>query len=90
MDMAEILNQWDSYQAKEKNKQKQSGHNTVSHKKANAPTPEEKAAKAEKDFEAKLRLILWKNGSAFMERLIRISWLKNLMNETDTRTATIL
>ncbi len=55
MDMAEILNQWDSYQAKEKNKQKQSGHNTVSHKKANAPTPEEKAAKAEKDFEAKLR-----------------------------------
>ena len=55
MDMAEILNQWDSYQAKEKNKQNQSGHNTVSHKKANAPTPEEKAAKAEKDFEAKLR-----------------------------------
>ena len=48
MDMAEILNQWDSYQAKEKNKKKQSGHNTVSHKKANAPTPEEKAAKAEK------------------------------------------
>ena len=55
MDMNDILNQWDSMQKK---KQKESGKNQVSHvshKKANAPTAEEKARAAEKDFEAKLR-----------------------------------
>ncbi|MCQ2592283.1 MAG: Smr/MutS family protein [Treponema sp.] len=55
MDMNDILNQWDQIQADKVKKQKESGKNTVSHKKANAPTPEEKAAKAEKDFEAKMR-----------------------------------
>lgn len=55
MDMGDILNQWDKVQADKIRKQKESGHNTVSHKKANAPTPEEKARAAEKDFEAKLR-----------------------------------
>lgn len=54
MDMNDILNQWDKLQSDKVKKQKQSGHNQVSHKKANAPTPEEKAAKAEKDFEAQL------------------------------------
>lgn len=55
MDMGDILNQWDSMQSDKVRKQKESGKNTVSHKKANAPTAEEKALAAEKDFEAKLR-----------------------------------
>ena len=55
MDMGDILNQWDSYQADKVKKQKESGKNQVSHKKANAPTPEEKARAAEKDFEAQMR-----------------------------------
>ena len=55
MDFADILNQWESIQKESSKKQKLSGHNTVSHKKANAPTPEEKALAAEKDFEAKLK-----------------------------------
>lgn len=55
MDMNDILNQWDKIQADKVKKQKESGKNTVSHKKANAPTPEEKAAAAEKDFESKIR-----------------------------------
>ena len=46
MDMNDILNQWDKIQADKVKKQKESGKNTVSHKKANAPTPEEKAAAA--------------------------------------------
>lgn len=60
MDMNDILNQWDQIQSNKAKKQKESGKNTVSHKKANAPTKEEKemaAAKAaERDFEAKMRL----------------------------------
>lgn len=55
MDMNDILNQWDNYQANQVKKQKESGKNQVSHKKANAPTPEEKARALEKDFEAQMR-----------------------------------
>ncbi len=55
MDMGDILAQWDNIQADKVKKQKESGRNTVSHKKANAPSPEEKALAQEKDFEAKLR-----------------------------------
>lgn len=55
MDMNDILNQWDKYQKNQVKKQKESGKNQVSHKKANAPTAEEKARAAEKDFEAKLK-----------------------------------
>ncbi len=55
MDMGDILAQWDNIQSDKVKKQKESGKNTVSHKKANAPTPEEKALAKEKDFEAKLR-----------------------------------
>ena len=55
MDMGDILAQWDNIQSDKVKKQKESGKNTVSHKKANAPTPEEKARAKEKDFEAKLR-----------------------------------
>lgn len=42
MDMNDILNQWDKVQADKIKKQKESGKNQVSHKKANAPTKEEK------------------------------------------------
>lgn len=56
MDMNDILNQWDQIQADKIRKQKESGKNTVSHKKANAPTPEEKAAAAEKKFEEQLKM----------------------------------
>lgn len=55
MDMNDILNQWDKMQSDKIKKQKESGKNQVSHKKANAPTPEEKAAAAERDFEAKIQ-----------------------------------
>ena len=55
MDMGDILNQWNTYQKNQVKKQKESGKNQVSHKKANAPTAEEKARAAEKDFETKLR-----------------------------------
>ena len=55
MDMGDILAQWDNIQSDKVKKQKESEKNTVSHKKANAPTPEEKALAKEKDFEAKLR-----------------------------------
>lgn len=54
MDMNDILNQWDKYQGNQKRKQKESGKNQVSHKKANAPTPEEKAAAEERNFNKKL------------------------------------
>ncbi len=36
MNMEDILQQWDNYQAKEKKKQEEIKHNSVSHKKANA------------------------------------------------------
>lgn len=55
MDMNDILNQWDNIQAQKERKQKESGKNQISHKKANAPTPEEKARAAEKDFESKMK-----------------------------------
>jgi len=55
MDMGDILNQWDNYQSAQIKKQKESGKNQVSHKKANAPTPEEKARREEKDFEAQMK-----------------------------------
>lgn len=55
MDMGDILNQWDNMQSNKIKKQKESGKNTVSHKKANAPTPEEKALAEERDFEAQIR-----------------------------------
>lgn len=55
MDMNDILNQWDKIQSEKVRKQKESGKNTVSHKKANAPTAEEKALAAEKDFEAQIK-----------------------------------
>ena len=42
MDMNDILNQWDSLKKEENLKKKKSSKNQVSHKKANAPTPEEK------------------------------------------------
>lgn len=54
MDMNDILNQWDSMQKEKIRKQKESGKNQVSHKKANAPTLQEKALAEEKDFEKKL------------------------------------
>ncbi len=42
MDMNDILNRWDKLQSDNARKQKESGKNQVSHKKANAPTKEEK------------------------------------------------
>ena len=47
MDMGDILNQWDSMQKNQIKKQKEDNKNQVSHKKANAPTPEEKTRSAE-------------------------------------------
>lgn len=44
MDFGDILAQWDKQQKDAVRKQKESGKNQISHKKANAPTPEEKAA----------------------------------------------
>ncbi len=44
MDFGDILNQWDNLQKEEKKKQKESSKIQVSHKKANAPTKEEKEA----------------------------------------------
>ena len=59
MDMGDILNQWDNMKAAQVRKQKESGKNQISHKKANAPTKEEKelarARAAEKDFEAQMQ-----------------------------------
>ena len=46
MDFGDILNQWSDQQKSEKQKKKQP-QNQVSHKKANAPTAEEKAAMAQ-------------------------------------------
>ncbi len=42
MNMNDILSQWDNLQKDREKKQKESGRNQVSHKKANAPTKEEK------------------------------------------------
>lgn len=58
MDMNDILNQWDKIKAQEKNKGKTS-QPQVSHKKANAPTAEEKLIaremKNEKAFEKQIQ-----------------------------------
>lgn len=50
MDMNDILNQWDKLQSEKK--QSKTPVKQVSHKKANAPTKEEKELKSEKEFEA--------------------------------------
>lgn len=55
MDMGDILNQWENYQAAQIKKKKESGKNAISHKKANAPAAEEKALAAEKDFESEIQ-----------------------------------
>jgi len=47
MDMGDILNQWDSIQKNQKKKEKEISRQQVSHKKANAPDPEEKARATE-------------------------------------------
>lgn len=44
MDFGDILNQWENQKVEAVKKQKESGKNQVSHKKANAPTPDEKEA----------------------------------------------
>ena len=44
MNFGDILDQWDQFQKAEVKKQKESSKNQVSHKKANAPTKEEKEA----------------------------------------------
>ena len=53
MDMNEILEKWDDFQKKEKQKQKEISKIQVSHKKANAPTKEEKSLlqNKNKDFQ---------------------------------------
>ncbi len=56
MDMNDILAQWDTMQNDRFKKQKDSGKNQISHKKANAPTPEEKATQTERNFEEQIRL----------------------------------
>ena len=55
MDMGDILNQWDKMQTAGKKTQKQNAQPQVSHKKANAPTLEEKARAAEKKFEQQMK-----------------------------------
>ena len=53
MDMNEILEKWDDFQKKEKQKQKEISKIQVSHKKANAPSKEEKSLlqNKNKDFQ---------------------------------------
>ena len=55
MDMGDILNTWDKMQAADKRKKKETVKNQTSHKKANAPTLEEKAHAAEKKFEEEMK-----------------------------------
>ena len=56
MDMGDILNQWDKMQASDKKKETAKAKAQVSHKKANAPTLEEKAMAAEKKFEDQMEV----------------------------------
>lgn len=63
MDMNDILNQWDQIQKDKVRKQKESGKNQVSHKKANAPTAEEKAMMLEKDYNKRLEAEIEKQNS---------------------------
>lgn len=51
MDFGDILNQWDSMQSDKIKKQKESGKNQISHKKANAPTREEKEMAHASEFD---------------------------------------
>lgn len=51
MDMNEILNAWDNFQKKEKNRKKEESRVQISHKKANAPTKEEKALAEENNLD---------------------------------------
>ena len=52
MDFGDILAKWDEQQKNAVKKQKESGKNQVSHKKANAPDAEEKArAQQKKGFD---------------------------------------
>ncbi len=54
MNFGDILDQWDQLQKAEVKKQKESSKNQVSHKKANAPTKEEKEAlRLQKEEEAR-------------------------------------
>lgn len=55
MDMNDILDQWDKIQKTETKKKKDALKVQVSHKKANAPTAEEKAAAVELKFEHQLK-----------------------------------
>lgn len=48
MDFGDILAKWDEQQKNAVKKQKESGKNQVSHKKANAPDAEEKARAQQK------------------------------------------
>lgn len=52
MDFGDILNQWDNQQKDAARKQKESGRSQISHKKANAPTKEEKEALRAKSDDA--------------------------------------
>ena len=56
MDMGDILNQWDKMQSADRKKDKEKAKPQVSHKKANAPTLEEKARAAEKKFEEQMKV----------------------------------
>ena len=57
MDFGDILNQWDGVQKAEKSKAKERAKvPQVSHKMANAPTPEEKAARKRAKLAAEGRL----------------------------------
>ena len=55
MDMNEILSKWDDFQKKEKQKQKEISKIQVSHKKANAPTKEEKLLEKNKSLDYKIQ-----------------------------------
>lgn len=57
MDFGDILNQWDGVQKAEKNRAKEKAKQPqVSHKMANAPTPEEKAARKRAKLAAEGRI----------------------------------
>ena len=56
MDMGDILNKWDKMQSADRKKNKEKAGPQVSHKKANAPTLEEKARAAEKKFEEQMKV----------------------------------
>lgn len=61
MDMNDILNQWDQIQKNKKNQQKNNPQIQVSHKKANAPTKEEKELAEEKKYNNVNQMEIWLN-----------------------------